>query len=204
MNILTFLNSNLFIGLTAIIVGGLTFLIYFKRRSDDKREIASIVLNEIRNVEKVVDYLMSSPISKSEIKNTSILPTNNWEKYGHLFIHDFDPDEWDLINNFFSKSKLAEKALEELRKNVYNQILHKGNCIQDILGKIAEEAETDDNYKNKKESFLKRFGSDTHLFNPKLPIDELGKSLNRISKLTTSSVGMKLKNLTKQKFLPFL
>lgn len=177
-------------------VGGFAVGLYIKQKKDYKREAAEIILMEIRNAEKTINQIEEmGPIDS--IRNLFILPVNNWNKYNHLFVKDFDRDEWDLINSFYSKCSLAEKSLEEIRDNLSNQIKYKAECVQNFLGQMAKEAMNDDDYKNKKKIFLERFGKEGHLFNPSQPLNDLGRFLSRISIITASTVGTKLKIIAK-------
>ncbi len=193
---INFFNSNFFVTLTTLLVGGVAIWLYIKQKKDQKREAAEIILMEIRAAERTLSQIKEASIGEN-IRNLFIMPVNNWNKYNHLFVKDFDRDEWDSINSFYSKCTLAEKSLEEIRKNLYIQLEHKAEIVQSILGQIAKDAISDADYEHKKEIFLKRFEQEGHLFRPNQPLKDLITFLNNIPIITTSTIGIKLKKIAK-------
>lgn len=197
MNLFYFLNSNFFIALTALFVGFFVVVIYIFQKKDQKKNAANIILSEIRNAEKVLDEIKRVG-SEEGLRNLFVMPTNNWNNYSHLFIKDFDSDEWNLMNDFYSKCTLTEKTLEVIRSNLYSQLGEKAKSVQHFLGQLAKDAISDADYDNKKKIFLDRFQREGHLFRPSQPLRDLIILLD-VPKITTSTIGLKLKKIANVK-----
>jgi len=117
MSILQLLNDN--IGLTTLVVGLSAIYLYLKQKADSKRDIAKLILQEIRYAEQQIrnsgrgtrDYSLSS----------RLLPTNSWDDNIHLFIKDMKETEIDMISEFYSQSAYIDYLIEERSKQKLNQ-----------------------------------------------------------------------------------
>ena len=114
MNILLLVfNSNFFIAIIALIVGGFAIGLYIVQKKDYKRDVANIILMEIRRAERVSDQIKLSGIRISE-NMENLLPTNNWVGNNYLFIRDLDRDELDLVNNFYNQCSIIDSSLSQM------------------------------------------------------------------------------------------
>lgn len=197
-------------------VGISAFIIYIFQKDDFKQDAANIILIEIRNAERMIDKLITwvnAQHDPSDISDTTLLPTNNWPKYTYLFVKDLDIDDIELVNSFYEKCFIVDKSLSRL--NIANQLDQKANHIHSIVSQIAYETskliptsipikiEEVENMRNdfnfKKEKFLKIIEADGYRFSPGKPTVDVVNTLKTIQKITTSSVGDKLKKIAKFK-----
>ena len=126
------LNSNFLSVVATIFAALVAYIIWIFQKRSDKRDIAQIILMEIRNAEKNIISMNGNKILNPDI---ILLPTNNWVRKNYLFINDLDTDEFDLINNFYNKCSLIDKSLSQLDTGI--QLDQKSNHIQNKLSEIA-------------------------------------------------------------------
>jgi len=197
---LYFINSNYLPSLTTIIVGSIAIFLYLKQKNDFKRDAANIILMEIRDAENKINIIKSGKmVTVEEI----LLPTNNWVKYNYLFISDLDRDELDLINNFYNQCVLIDKSLSQL--SLTKQLEQKSSYIHQKIVQIAWEKSQlqDDNQKiqdifnKEKNKFLNLIQNDKYAFIATVPQESIITASNNINSITTSSAGIKLKNIAK-------
>jgi len=189
-------NSNLFLAVITVLVGFIAYLLYRKQKKDYKRDAASIVLMEIRNAERVIERMKSQGVQISSSVE-EILPTNHWVKYNYLFMKSLDKDELDLVNNFYNKCSVIDKALSQMSTS--RQLEQKGGYIHQAIVQIAKEAISEADLQNKKKIFLAIIQKEGWSFRPNAPIDTIVKTLNSLDKITTSTAGSKLKRIAKLK-----
>lgn len=106
-----FFNSNFFIALVTLLVGGVAIFIYVKQRRDSKRDAAKLVLQEIRRAEDVIaDYK-----EHGQYKFTKkIIATNSWAKNIHYFVGDLVIDELDKVSNLYSMGKYLDSIISKI------------------------------------------------------------------------------------------
>lgn len=117
MSILQFLNDN--IGLITLIVGLSAIYLYLKQKADSKRDIAKLILQEIRYAEQQIRN--SGRGTRGYSLSSRLLPTNSWDDNIHLFIKDMKETEIDMISEFYSQSAYIDYLIEERSKQKLNQ-----------------------------------------------------------------------------------
>lgn len=117
MVLLQFLNNN--IGLITLIVGLLVIYLYLKQKADAKRDIAKLILQEIRYAEQQIRN--SGRSSHGYSLSSRLLPTNSWDDNIHLFIKDLKETEIDMISEFYSQAAYIDYLVEERSKQKLNQ-----------------------------------------------------------------------------------
>lgn len=193
---INFLNSNFFIALITLTVGGFAIGLYIRQKRDFKRDAANIILMEIRHAEKEAERMKAVGVESSNTVKI-ILPTNNWIKHNYLFIKDLDRDELDLINNFYNQCSAIDGALSQM--SISKQLEQKGSCIHNILVQIAKDAISQADFDNKKKNFLDIIHDEAYVFRPDAPLNTIIKGLNNLTMITTSTAGGKLKKIAKLK-----
>jgi len=151
--------------------------------------------------------------AESEIKNikqnnkisdyTTVLPTNSWESYKHLFIKIFDVDEFRLVDYFYVSCELAEKQIN-LYKN-YETIAtqEKIKEIQHKLLELAdkyregEKIENNEDYKEHKNQILEIFHNEAYWFQPHTSLRKTIGYIENIEFILSSSAGIKFKKKAK-------
>ncbi len=103
--IIKFFNSNFFVAL----VGGSAIYLYIKQRKDSKRDIARLILQEIRYAEHQIR------IARDQGYNyylaNKLLPTNNWDNNIHLFVKDLKETQIDLITRFYANAAYLDHII---------------------------------------------------------------------------------------------
>lgn len=117
MSILQFLNDN--IGLIALVVGLSAIYLYLKQKTDSKRDIAKLILQEIRYAEQQIRN--SGRGARGYSLSSRLLPTNSWDDNIHLFIKDMKETEIDMISEFYSQAAYIDYLIEERSKQKLNQ-----------------------------------------------------------------------------------
>ena len=113
-NYLTNLNS--YLGLITFIVVLWAVYTFLKQKKDRKRDIAKLILQEIRYAERKVRHYVEFPEAGYKFYS-KLVPTNNWYSNIHLFLEDFEETEIDLISDFYSKTSFLDTVIT----TIYNQ-----------------------------------------------------------------------------------
>lgn len=207
-----FLNSQFFIALVTLTAGLVAWFVYSRQRSDKKRDIANSILSEIQLAEKAIERVRNyvRDTQQADI-NIQILQLNSWSQHKHLFSSDFDEDEWSSINGFYANAALLDQTLrqsnavfesnaEQIRSNMQRVIADlvelmvvqtNKETIEQDLRQLKERAELfSDLYEEKKKEFT---------FTPVKYLDDIKRTLEDISPLSTSTAGEKLKKLAGKK-----
>ena len=158
-----FLNSNFFIACITLIVGFLAFGLYFKQKSDKKRDASKIILSEIVNSEKIIKEVKEiKKLTTLAVGNINIGPDPmkfhlgvlSWNKYKYLFIGDFESYEWEKVNLFFAKCQTFNNAIKGIADLMPQNIEYRMQFLQQGLAKFASERadEITENQKGKEKT----------------------------------------------------
>ena len=106
-------NSQFFTAILTLVVGFIAYFLYLKQKNDTKRDIAKLILQEIRFAENEIrrvkqrgnaDYFLSR----------KLLPTNSWHKNIHIFISDLDQSQVDMISEFYSRAEFLDYLIKTI------------------------------------------------------------------------------------------
>ena len=198
-----FINSNAFVGLTTILTGLIVIAVYFWQKRDLKIQAARVLLTEIRIAEDRIEEIKDKIKSGSVFDFPSVFPSQNWKKYAHIFISDFDQDELKMINAFYDYGELIEDFAK--RNNNYFWIVTEErtkvtvNKIADfVVESLDYSNKNPDEYVKNKSDFLSK-GLDLYnqLYAPMKTVDGISEYVAKMPKITTSSCGIKLKKIAK-------
>ncbi|MEK9157238.1 MAG: hypothetical protein AAB448_03885 [Patescibacteria group bacterium] len=104
-------SANLLLAIVTLIVGGITLFIYYKEKNGRKRDVAKLILQEIRYAEnKIKEYRLHKQYKLAFI----LLPTNSWNDNIHLFIKNFEQSETDLISVFYSQVEYIDYVVKKI------------------------------------------------------------------------------------------
>ncbi|MCH7883513.1 hypothetical protein IIA95_03820 [Patescibacteria group bacterium] len=204
-NLVLFLNTNMFTGLATILTGGVVILVYFRQKRDSKIQAAKVLLTEIRTAEEKLSITKEKlSTGNSNDLPTSIIQSNNWKKYSHLFVSDFDQDELKLISSFYENGELVEDFARKKANHLWITTEERARVTVQKIAKYVDESLGKDDpskYVADRELYLTK-GMDAHNvpYSPKVTTDRIKTLLEGIETITTSSAGVKLKklaNLTK-------
>ncbi|MBU3964943.1 hypothetical protein KJ695_03450 [Patescibacteria group bacterium] len=127
--ILNFLNNNQ--GFVTFLVGLTAFVLYFQQKSDNKRDAAKIILQEIRRAEDIINEYKEHGGYKFTKK---IIATDSWAKNIHHFVGDLAQDELDKISGLYSTGKYLDSIIVKVSdQNFESQIQLYKNEIQQII-----------------------------------------------------------------------
>lgn len=205
-----FFYSNLFESIIVLFVGTFAIGLYIWQKRDFKNGIASIILVEIRNAEQSILTVRNRGLDNALNSNDKLLlPNNSWTKYNYLFINDFDVDEWYSINNFINNCLSYDDLLKYYKEDIPYQIRQKEKYIQKKLVDLsAKKFNKEGSYEKRRLEFINKINIENFTFNPNYHSQEILKViLNLDTGLSTSSVGVKLKQIArlekKRRFLLF-
>ena len=214
-----FLDSQFFVALVSLLVGFVAFSIYKRQKRDAKRDAANIILLEIENAEQQLQKVTAARADDlNKLPNMYLMNEPSWNKYRYLFVKDFDRNEWDKINDFYSKCQSFDEAViyneshfdknvQQIRENTYKHIGYYANefaqnTYEETNPKtIRKHQQTMD---KKKAAMLEAIGinktSNIYLYSPQQPLDQATLILINIeSNLSLTSVGQKLKAISFRK-----
>lgn len=127
--ILNFFNSNFFVSLTTILtIGGAIFL-YIRQKEENKQQIATLLVNDIRNAQSAIQIVRDS-LENRIIPEITVLPENNWKKFSHLFSKNLDQDETALLNKFFSDVERVSYVVTQANNMLLVTISDRDAAIQ--------------------------------------------------------------------------
>lgn len=92
---------------TTLSTVGTAFLAFYIQRSFNKRDIAKLILQEIRHAEKILSQYSEKHGFSWDRK---IIINNSWRSNMHYFIGDLENDEIEKINNIYFLGAQIDKT----------------------------------------------------------------------------------------------
>jgi len=179
-----------------LITGAIAIVLYHLERHREKSNAAKIILQEIRRAENSINNVRNL----CPLETISVLPTNSWGKYQHLFLSDLDQDELGLISNFYELCSVIDKEVRNHQASLRIANDEKRKVIQKKLLDLAGESGGDEaKYKGARDKILKIFHEETYFFKPHAPDSIISRCIPNIKDVTTSSCGEKLKFIARIK-----
>ena len=183
-------------GLTTIIAWLVAYHVYESQKSDEKMKAAVIIMTEIRNAENSLGIIQNKLHTGATDDFPSILWTNNWKTFGHLFAKDFDQDELQIINKFYNDCLMMEELA--MRNNNFFWITteERARITQKLLGNIAEEHYDDiASIPSKQKLILDAFNATINIYAPQKTLNGLEFYIKTLQKITPTAIWVKLKNI---------
>jgi len=209
--VLSFTNSSNFSNIILLIGGLVTFRLYKRTQFDKKRDVANIILLEIQNAENnfraIFTTLNNLPSSLPE--DIIVMPTESWNRYKYLFVNDFDKNQWNSLNNFYSDCQLLDNALNayhsSFQKNEeqYRVNIQKTSCnyVKEFLEKPSNLKVSPQNEKqiqDKIDLFTSIYLKSARVYTPQKPMIDAKRIISVINtNLSLTSVGDILKKFSK-------
>lgn len=209
---ISFLYSSLFQTLITLFVGLFAIWIYYRQKRDYKSDAANSILLEIQNAERVISRVRESVRTGRLDTDITVMRSDSWGKYSYLFSRDFDRDEWDSITDFYNKSKLLDEAIRFNNTFFTNDVeqirANRQKILAEYAKKLIDDAESSappnpDEVLNKFNQKLEVFDQlymekqNQFMYNPQKPINDAKIYIEDLKSLTTTSVGQKLKKLSR-------
>jgi len=111
-NIIKFLNSPFFSSLVTLGVGSFVIYLYRKQQKDYKKNVAELILQEIRQAE--IQIKIARKNDYTYYLADKLLPTNSWYSNIHLFVKDLKETEIDIISQFYSNSAYLDVVIGKI------------------------------------------------------------------------------------------
>ncbi|MFI5240792.1 MAG: hypothetical protein ACHQUB_03750 [Candidatus Saccharimonadia bacterium] len=211
------LNSQMIIALVTGLVASVAIWIYKKQKNDFRRDAANVILLEVEGAEqqlqKITEFITSDPNTIPE--NLLLMPNASWEKYRHLFIREFDRNEWDKLSDFYEKCRRYDLAVsdnnsffgkntDELRINMHRILANYAkDAAESMVKPTADKSKVEMEYLALRSQFIEIISNTDfkhlYIYSPQKPINAAQAVLNSIeSSMSLTSVGTKLKRLSKK------
>jgi len=198
MQLWTFLNSPSFSTLVVLISGLFAFSVYFLQKRNEKKDAATIIMSEIRTAEQAILGILNS---KRIAELSIILPNNTWVSRKHLFVRNLDQDEYNLVNDFYTKCSMAENYRLFYYNTLNESVTSKSNHLQVSLIEIMLESIKNGNgkieYENRKNQLIDMANAENWLFAPNRPTTTLIEYITNMRNVTNTSAGEKLKKIAR-------
>ena len=112
MFILGILNSTGIQTAVVLATGSFVFWQYRVKKRDDIKLAASLVVTEVQGAERKIKDIKKRLADGVLESDVSVITTNSWEKYRHLLSKFLDRDEWDSIEDFYSRALLLDDTIK--------------------------------------------------------------------------------------------
>lgn len=195
----------LFSGVATMITGAVAIGIYFYQKKDAKIQAARVLLIEIRTAEERVNQIKEQISNNSISDLPSVLASNSWKNYSHLFVRDFDVDEMKLMNSFYDCCEIIEDFSKRNNNFFWITTEEKARVLQQMLANTIEEKlkevpfqEIEEFKKSidaKRDFIRTAFDHHGFVYTPQKTIDEINKYLSRVPVVTISNCGLILKKI---------
>ena len=170
-------------------------LVYWLHRKDEKKKAAIILLSEIRDAEHSIGEVQRTGLVSDY---TSILSGNHWKEYQYLFATTLDPDEIDLISNFYKSCEVIEQQVSLIKNYLPMATEHKVRLTQEKLLELADHFPNKVDFDTEKDRILdKSFWPNEAWFDPNAPKLKLVNYINGVQVVISSNAGSKLKRIAK-------
>lgn len=205
----TFANSNLFFSSTTFFVGSFALFIYTKQKFEEKGNAATTVLLEIRNAESKIELIIDKLDKKSTTDLPSVLPTNSWRRYSHLFVRDLDLDDIQLLNTFYTSCEIIEDLAKRQNDSIWISTEERAKTVQNILAQIHDDFQKDfvdfgNDVANKKfaarrDGLNKFYKNEDLTYAPEKILTGLKFQTTNLQRVASTPCGVKLKELANLK-----
>ncbi len=200
--------GGLIAGIATLATGWIAIRVFKLQKRDEKVNAAISILFEIRDAEDKVKIISEKLHTNNTNDLPSILPTNSWRKYSHLFAKDFDEDELKLVNNFYNSCGIIEELVNKQNNFFWIATEERARVAQRLLADIHLEFQkdmvtggADSEAANKTKFDRQRLGitkfytDEEYLYTPSKTANGLKFQVNNFQNITTTTCGAKLKKL---------
>ena len=189
--VLPFIGEN-WLDILIAIVGLSAFIVYFMQKRDQRRVAATLIVGQIKTIEKRVSALKDdhSLGNIAVYRSKIILKENTWEKYNHLFVKGLNSSEYEIVQQFFDDAEQIERARKDIVTIIAKAWSDKSAIKHQIVGELLKENE--DDVFEKIENFKITYDPMDLVFTPDIVIQALVKKINNYCSLTGTTAFQKL------------
>lgn len=201
----TFVNSNFFVALTTVVTALVAWFVYKWQKDDKKVNAAKKILFELRKAEKAIDLLKRNECNLDIIEKVRIMDGNIWDRESYLLISEFDTDEFDSLSQFFDDCKQVHLLLAKYENFFWVSTESKAGHLQVVAidhlrseindGRVTEQNMT--SYKDYKNKLMSTLSDEGVPFIPRKIQNDLKAITNRVTPITSTNIGMKLKSIAR-------
>lgn len=193
-----FFNSSFFVSLSTILTIGGAIYLYFAQKRENKQQIATLLVNDIRNAQAAIQVVRDS-LNVQIIPEITVLPENNWKKHSHLFSKNLDQDDTALINKFFSDVERVSYVVTQANNMLLVTITDRDAAIQNANINIVANSKNIAQARKKLAAFddIMNQQISTSPYIPSGFYTKLHNYLPGIPDLLSAEVGRKLKSIAK-------
>ena len=147
---MNFLDSNFFqtIVLILTIVG--TFVIYYIKERRSIKAATTIIVLQIKNIEKNIEYIKAEGVSGEAINeqplhySIPIFEENAWDKYKHIYASRLSSSDFSKIEQFYEVAQAIriqqQYIKQKIQENIFAKTVHYyqqqfnrlNACVQDV------------------------------------------------------------------------
>lgn len=197
-----FFNGDLFQTIVILFVGFFTFIAIRIQMVERKKQIAMLLLMEIRSIESKVEDFKAFDRDGGDVYTTqTVISTNSWEKYKHHFANDLNEDEHRRLNNFYDLAQRIEQERKVLRNQIILVFEGKAKGLQEQICLLAAQNLTDEGkFHNDIRELSRLVGSNTPDYVGSRPRRLMVELAQECPDITTSSAGTELRKISKKKW----
>lgn len=197
-------------GVATLVTGWFAIGVFKMQKRNEKTNASISILFEVRNAEGKID-IISQKLHRNDFADLpSVLPTNNWRNYAHLFATNFDEDEFNLINTFYTSCEIIEDLVKRQNNFIWLAAEERSRVAQKLLGDIQVKfqeklvagtlpADAQKEFNNVRQGITQFYTGDDFFYAPQKVIDGLRFQITHLQKITTTTCGAKLKKLASTK-----
>lgn len=129
-----FLDSNLLQTIVLVATVLVTLLIYLNKERKNLKSATTILILQIKNIEKNIEYLKSEGISGEAINeqqlhySVPIFEENAWEKYKHHYASRLNSSDFAKIEQFYDIAQAIRIQQYQIKQKIQENIFAKTTC----------------------------------------------------------------------------
>ncbi len=126
-----FLKSNFLQTLILVITVVATLLIYFDKENKSIKSATTILILQIKNIEKNIEYLKAEGVSGEAINEQSlhysipIFEENAWDKYKHKYASRLSSSDFAKIEQFYEVAQAIRIQQQQIKQKIQENIFAK-------------------------------------------------------------------------------
>lgn len=119
-----------FILLSTVLV---TLLIYWRKNLTSLKNAAKLIILQIKDIEKNIEYLKIEAITQNRIINEQqmynsviIYEQNFWNDYRHQLFNYLTTDEYELISKFYDNAAMIKRFQNDIKNFILTSLQYRG------------------------------------------------------------------------------
>ncbi len=141
-------DSNLFQTVAVLVGAGVAWCVYLFGKRREVKNVARILVLQIRNIEEAITYLKSECISTNQMINETqmhyskiVYDDNQWIKNRYLIVKGLKQNEFETIDHFYSIATEIKEQQLYIRNKIIQSLEYKGmHYYNAIYSQISDAA----------------------------------------------------------------